>query len=245
MNIERPIVFFDLETTGIDFAEDRIVEICMLKYFTDGSEEVKTYLVNPQRRIPPESSAIHGIKDEDVKDKPTFKELAPEIMEYMTGCDIAGYNIIKFDIPFIRMEFMRNGFRFGFDGVNVIDPYVIFVKKEQRNLAAALRFYCNEEIVNAHSAEADTIATKKVLFGQLAYYNDLPGTMGELNDFIMEGTRKTADISGRLVYNENKEVVFNFGKYKGERVADNIDFARWMLTRDFPEDTKEILRSLI
>jgi len=245
MNIERPIVFFDLETTGIDFAEDRIVEICMLKYFPDGSEEVKTYLVNPQMRIPPESSAIHGIKDEDVKDKPTFKELAPGIMEYMTGCDIAGYNIIKFDIPFIRMEFMRNGFRFGFDGVNVIDPYVIFVKKEQRNLAAALRFYCDEEIVNAHSAEADTVATKKVLLGQLAYYNDLPGTMSELNDFIMEGTRKTADISGRLVYNENKEVVFNFGKYKGERVADNIDFARWMLTRDFPEDTKEILRSLI
>lgn len=245
IKIDRPIVFFDLETTGTDILNDRIVEICMLKYYPDGHEEITTMLINPLIPIPAEATAIHGISNEDVKDKPTFKEVALQVMELMNGCDIAGYNIIKFDIPFIRVELQRNGFKFNFDNVNIIDPYVIFVKKEQRNLSAALRFYCNEEMVNAHSAEADTIATRKILFGQLEYYNDLPETLEELSAFVNEGTRKNADITGRLIYNQNNEVVFNFGLHKGERVADNIDYARWMLAKDFPEDTKDVLRSLI
>lgn len=245
IEFKRPMVFFDLETTGIDILNDRIVEISILKYYPDKREEITTYLVNPQRTIPAESTAIHGISDKDVEGKPTFKELAPDILNIMQGCDIAGYNIVKFDIPFIRVEFHRSGFKVDFDNVNIIDPYVIFVKKEQRNLSAALRFYCNEEMVNAHSAEADTIATKKILLGQLEYYNDLPATVEELSAFVSEGNRKNADITGRLIYNQNNEVVFNFGIHKGERVADNIDFARWVISKDFPEDTKDVLRSLI
>ena len=245
MKIERPIVFFDLETTGTDILNDRIVEICMLKYYPDGKEEITTFLINPQRSIPPEVTAIHGITNDDVKDKPVFKELAKQIIDIMKGCDIGGYNIIKFDIPFIRVEFQRNGFEFNFENVNILDPYVIFVKKEQRNLSAALRFYCNEEMVNAHSAEADTIATKKIFFGQLNYYNDLPENMKALSEFISEGNRKNADITGRLIYNQNNEIVFNFGIHKGERVVDNIEYARWMINKDFPEDTKDVLRGLI
>lgn len=245
IKIERPIVFFDLETTGTDITNDRIVEICILKYFPDQHEEITTYLVNPQIPIPAEVTAIHGISDNDVKDKPTFKELAKNVIDIMTGCDIAGYNIIKFDVPFIRMEFQRTGFKFDFDNVNVLDPYVIFIKREQRNLSAALKFYCNEEMVNAHSAEADTIATKKILFGQLKYYSDLPETIAGLSEYVNDGTRKTADIAGRLIYDKYNEVVFNFGAHKGERVADNIDYAKWMLAKDFPEDTKDVLRGLI
>ncbi len=245
IKIEKPIVFFDLETTGTDILNDRIVEICILKYYPDNHEEITTYLVNPLIPIPAEATAIHGISNEDVKGKPTFKELAQNIINIIDGCDIAGYNIIKFDIPFIRVEFQRSGISYNFDNVNVLDPYVVFVKKEQRNLSAALKFYCNEEMENAHSAEADTIATRKIFFGQLEYYNDLPETIKGLSDFVNEGTRKNADITGRLIYNQNNEVVFNFGLHKGERVADNIEYARWMIAKDFPEDTKDVLRSLI
>jgi DNA polymerase-3 subunit epsilon len=245
LTLTRPLVFFDCETTGTDITNDRIVEISLVKLHPDNREEVNTFRINPGIPIPLEATAIHGIKDEDVKDKPTFSELSEISLGILSNSDLCGYNLLKFDFPLLKMEFARNNIEFNTLGINLIDPMLIFMKNEPRDLSAALQFYCNENLKNAHSAEADILATKKILLAQIEKYPDVPNSVPELSAYSTEGQRRYADITGKLIYNRNNEIVFGFGKHKGERVIDNADYAGWVLTSDFPEDTKAIIRSLI
>ena len=245
INLNRPLVFFDLETTGTDIANDRIVEISLVKLFPNNREEVNTFRVNPGIPIPAEATAVHGISDEDVKDKPSFSALSEILLGILSNSDLCGYNLIKFDFPLLRMEFVRNNIAFDTLGVNLIDPMRIFMKNEPRDLSAALQFYCNENLENAHSAEADTIATKKILLAQIKKYDDVPNSVSELSAYSTEGQRQYADITGKLIYNEQNEIVFSFGKHKGERVIDNTDYCGWVLGADFPEDTKAIIRQIL
>ena len=245
LTLNRPLVFFDLETTGIDIANDRIVEISLIKLFPDNREEVNTFRINPGIPIPPEATAIHSITNEDVADRPNFSELAPILSGILSNSDLCGYNLLKFDFPLLRMEFARNNIEFSTAGVNLIDPLRIFMKNEPRDLTAALKFYCDEDLEQAHSAEADTIAAKKILLAQIEKYEDVPGSVAELSAYSTEGQRRSADITGKLIYNENNEIVFSFGKHKDERVIDNADYAGWVLGADFPEDTKTIIRQLL
>ena len=243
--LTRPLVFFDLETTGTDVANDRIIEISFIKLHPDNHEEVNTFRVNPGIPIPPEATAIHGIKDDDVKDKPTFAELSKILLGILSNSDLCGYNLLKFDFPLLRMEFARNNIEFDTIGINLIDPMLIFMKNEPRDLSAALQFYCGENLKDAHSAEADTIASKKILLAQIEKYEDVPDSVPELSAYSTEGQKRYVDITGKLSYNENNEIVFSFGKHKGERVIDNADYAGWVLTSDFPEDTKAIVRQIL
>ncbi len=245
INLSRPLVFFDLETTGTDIANDRIVEISLLKLFPAGNEEIKTFRVNPGIPIPAEATAVHGISDEDVKDKPSFSALSEILLGILSNSDLCGYNLLKFDFPLLRMEFARNNIEFNALGINLIDPMRIFMKNEPRDLAAALQFYCGESLENAHSAEADTIATKKILLAQIHKYDDVPNSVAGLSAYSTEGQKRFADITGKLMYNENNEIVFSFGKHKSERVIDNADYCGWVLGADFPEDTKAIIRRLL
>ena len=245
LTLTRPLVFFDTETTGVDAANDRIIEISLLKLFPDSKEEIKTFLINPGIPIPTEATAVHGIKDEDVKDKPSFAQLAPTLLEILKDSDLCGYNLLKFDYPLLRMEFSRNNIAFNTLGINLIDPMRIFMKNEPRDLTAALKFYCNEELTDAHSAEADIIATKKILLAQIQKYNEVPGSVAELSAYSIEGQKRNADITGKLIYNEQNEIVFGFGKNKGKKITEDPDYAKWMLSTDFPEDTKIIIRQLL
>lgn len=246
LNLRKPIVFFDLETTGVDVATDRIVEISMLKVSPDGQELTKTWRVNPERPIPAETTAIHGISDEDVKDKPTFKQLAREVDSFIQGCDLAGYNSNKFDIPILAEELLRAGLRFSLDKREIIDVQVIFHKMEQRTLAAAYQFYCDRELTDAHSAEADTIATYEVLKSQLDRYGELENDVSFLGKFSTP--KKFVDLAGRFVYNKKGEEVFNFGKHKGKKVEDVLQqepgYFGWMMQGDFPLYTKEVLKAI-
>ena len=241
----RPLVFFDTETTGVDAANDRIIEISLLKLYPDGKEEIKTFRINPGIPIPVEATAVHGIKDEDVKDKPSFATLAPTLLVILNGSDLCGYNLLKFDFPLLRMEFSRNNIEFNTLGINLIDPMRIFMKNEPRDLTAALQFYCQETLEDAHSAEADIIATKKVLLAQIQKYSDVPGTVPGLSAYSTEGQKRNADITGKLIYNEENEIVYGFGKNKGKKITEDPDYARWMLSTDFPEDTKIIIKKIL
>ncbi|MBK9097544.1 MAG: 3'-5' exonuclease [bacterium] len=203
LNLSRPLVFFDLETTGTDVANDRIVEISLLKLFPDGQEELKTFRINPGIPIPPEATAIHGISNEDVKDKPSFLALSEILLGILSNSDLCGYNLLKFDFPLLRMEFARNKIEFNTVGINLIDPMRIFMKNEPRDLTAALKFYCNEDLTDAHSAEADTEATKKILLAQIKKYEDVPGTVSELSAYSTEGQIRFADITVKLIYYGN------------------------------------------
>lgn len=245
INLNRPLVFLDLETTGTDTANDRIVEISLVKLFPGNLEEVNTFRINPGIPIPHEVTAIHGITDEDVADKPSFLELSPTLLEILSNSDLCGYNLLKFDLPLLRMEFSRCKIDFNIVGINIIDPMRIFMKNEPRDLTAALKFYCNEDLEHAHSAEADAIAAKKILLAQIEKYADVPNSVTELSAYSVEGQKRFADITGKLIYNENNEIVFSFGKHKGERVIDNANYAGWVLGADFPEDTKAIIRKLL
>jgi len=244
LTLTRPIVFFDLETTGTDISNDRIVEISIVKLFVDGHEDIFTQLINPGMHIPEGASAVHGITDDDVLDSPTFAATAPDILARFNDSDLCGYNVIRFDLPFIRMEFYRNNIAFNIDGVNIIDPMKIFMMKEPRDLTAALQFYCNRNLEDAHSAEADTIATKDVLLAQIERYDDVPNTVTELSALSLQGVTRFADITGKLVYNENDEIIFNFGAHRGQRVIDNRDYVNWMIGANFPADTIAILRRI-
>ena len=243
--LTRPLVFFDCETTGTDISKDRIIEISLLKLYPANHQELKTFRINPGIPIPAEATAIHGITNEDVANSPAFAAIAQEILDKINGSDLCGYNLIKFDFPLIRMEFFRNNIEFNIEGINLIDPMKIFMLKEPRDLTSALQFYCNRDHQAAHSAEADTLVTKDILIAQIARYDDLPNTVAELSTFSTQGTTRFADITGKLKYNDNNEVVFNFGAHRNERIIDNRDYVNWMLTRDFPEDTKSILRRLL
>ncbi len=242
--LTRPLVFFDLETTGTDTSNDRIVEISIVKLFVDGHQEIYTQRINPGIPIPPNATAVHGITNADVSNSPTFATSGQRILELISGSDLCGYNLIRFDFPLLRMEYFRNSIEFNIEGINLIDPMKIFTLKEPRNLAAALQFYCDRNLEDAHSAEADTLATKDILLAQIDRYHDIPNTVSELSDLSMQGTIRFADITGKLVYNENNEICFNFGAHRGQRVIDNRDYVNWMIGCDFPADTVAIIRRI-
>ena len=241
--LKNPIVFFDLETTGTNIVSDRIVEIAYLKIYPNGNEESKRYLVNPEMPIPQEVTAIHGISDEDVKNEPVFKELAKIIAKDIEGCDLAGYNSVRFDLPLLAEEFLRANVDIDLAKRKMIDVQVIFHKMEQRTLSAAYKFYCNSELTNAHTAEADTRATYEVLKAQLDRYDNLKNDVAFLADFSAQ--HKNADLAGRIIFNDKNEEVFNFGKYKGRRVEDvlneDMGYYGWIMKGDFSLYTKKVL----
>jgi DNA polymerase III subunit epsilon len=246
LNLKRPIVFLDLETTGTNVGADRIVEIALLKIFPNGSKDSRTYKVNPTIPIPLETSKIHGIYDADVKDAPTFKELSAEINTFLGGCDLAGYNSNKFDVPLLIEEFTRCDIHFDLLTRKLIDVQNIFHKMEQRTLAAAYKFYCDKDLVNAHSAEADTLATYEVMLAQLDKYESLKNDIDFLATF--SAVTKNVDLAGRIVFNEKNEECFNFGKYKGKLVVDvfktDTSYYDWMMKGDFPTNTKNVITAL-
>ncbi|MDB5115790.1 MAG: polymerase subunit epsilon [Mucilaginibacter sp.] len=259
LNLKRPLAFFDLEATGINIGADRIVEISVIKLHPDGSEEVKTWRINPEMPIPIESSLIHGIYDEHIKEEPTFKEVAPLVAEFMDNSDLAGFNSNKFDIPMLMEEFLRVGVLFDLDNRHFVDVQNIFHQMEQRTLKAAYQFYCQKEIINAHSAEADTRATMEVLLAQIEKYENREWEDKKGNRSIpvvnhVEGLHKftnlnrPVDFAGRMAFNENGEEVFNFGKHKGKRVEDvfNMEpsYYSWMMQGDFPLYTKRKLEEI-
>jgi DNA polymerase-3 subunit epsilon len=246
LNLKNPLVFFDLETTGINIVSDRIVEISYLKVFPNGDEESKTRRINPEMPIPPESTAIHGITDEDVKDSPTFKSIAKSLATQIEGCDLAGYNSNRFDIPLLAEEFLRAGVDIDMMKRKFVDVQTIFHKKEQRTLSAALKFYCDKELENAHTAEADTKATYDILQAQLDRYPDLKNDIAFLADFSAYGNN--VDFSGKVVYNDKKQEMINFGKYKGRLVEDifreDPGYYGWIMQGDFPLHTKKVFTTI-
>lgn len=240
LNLKRPIIFFDLETTGTNVTADRIVEISMIKVHPDGKEAQRTVRVNPERHIPEEATAIHHITDEDVASCPTFRDIAPQLAQSFADCDIAGFNSNRFDVPMLAEEFARAGQLFDFSKARFIDVQTIFHKKEQRTLSAAYLFYCDKNLEEAHSANADTRATYEVLMAQLDRYADLPNDIEGLSDFSSQN--RNVDLIGRLVYDDKHREVINFGKYKG-RLAEEVlrrdpGYVAWIQQGDFPSDTK-------
>ncbi|WP_375583138.1 exonuclease domain-containing protein [Cyclobacterium xiamenense] len=255
LNLKSPIAFFDLEATGINISTDRIVEISILKLFPEGQKELKTMKLNPTVPIPPESSLIHGIYDKDVADAPTFKDVARELFRFFEGADLAGFNVLKYDIPLLVEEFLRAGIDFDVEKRNLLDAQKIFFMMEKRNLASAYKFYCGKVLENAHSAEADTLATYEVFKAQIARYageemEDLQGNrvgvlendMKKIHHLINE---KMVDLAGRFVFNDKGEECFNFGKQKGKPIAQVLKeepgYYDWMMKGDFPLDTKRKL----
>lgn len=255
LNLKRPIVFFDLETTGTDICKDRIVEYSLLKVMPDGEEILRTRRINPTIPIPLESSLIHKIYDEDVKDCMTFKQVARDMEHFLKGCDLGGYNLLRFDIPLLAEEFLRCGIDFDIDNRNVIDACRIFHQMEQRTLSAAYRYYCDKKLENAHSAEADTVATYHILMAQLDRYQHTPVEIAEgVEEFPVQNdmeqlhrftVQKTADLAGRIIYNNAGQEVFNFGKHKNVPVEEVLQkepgYYDWMMKGDFPLQTKKVL----
>ena len=246
LNLKNPLVFFDLETTGTNIVTDRIVEISYLKVFPNGDEEAKTRKINPEMPIPPASTEIHGITDEDVKDAPTFKSIAKSLAAQIEGCDLAGYNSNRFDIPVLAEEFMRADVDIDLMKRKFIDVQTIFHKKEQRTLSAAFKFYCDMDLENAHSAEADVKATCEILKAQLDRYPDLENDINFLAEFSAFGNN--VDFAGRVIYNDKQQEVINFGKYKGRLVDDvfreDIGYYGWIMQGDFPLHTKKVFTAI-
>ena len=241
LNLKKPIIFFDLETTGVDVTHDRIVEISMIKVLPSGEEIEKTRRVNPGIPIPAEATAVHHITDADVANEPSFRQIAKSLANEMVGCDIAGFNSNRFDIPMLDQEFQRAGVKFDFTKARFVDVQTIFHKKEQRTLVAAYRFYCGKELDGAHSANADTRATLEVLKSQLDRYDDLPNDIEELSKFSQ--INRNVDFMGRLIYNDDDKEVINFGKYKGKIAEDIIrkepSYYDWIMKSDFAQNTKD------
>lgn len=258
LNLKVPICFFDLEATGINITQDRIVEIAVIKLMPNGDILRKTNRVNPTIPIPAESSVFHGIYDEDVKDKQTFKELAKDYARFFEGADLSGFNIIKFDVPMLVEEFLRAGVEFDYERKKIIDAQKIYHLMEKRNLSAALKYYCGRELVNSHSAEADTEATMDVLIAQIEKYTNQVVTDGSGNELgkiknDMEVLHKLTtsnmiDLAGRMIKNENGEPVINFGKHKNKVVLqvlkDEPSYYDWIMKGDFPLDTKRKLTEI-
>lgn len=246
LKLEKPIVFFDLETTGVNIGHDRIVEISILKVFPNGNKESKTWLVNPEIEIPKEASDIHGITNEKVVTEPTFKELAKKVNKMIMGCDLAGFNSNRFDIPLLAEELMRAGIDFDMNNRKAIDVQVIFHKKEQRTLSAGYQFYCGKELEGAHGAEADTNATFEILLAQLDKYDDLGNTVDALSEYSTHGKR--ADFAGFILMNDENQEIFSFGKYKGRTVEEvlkeNPGYYNWIQNADFPLYTKKVLKQI-
>ena len=246
LNLKNPLMFFDLETTGINIVSDRIVEISYLKIYPDGREESKTRKINPEMPIPLQATAVHGITDEDVKDCPTFKSIAKSLAAQIEGCDLAGYNSNRFDIPLLAEEFLRAGVDLDLMKRKFVDVQTIFHKKEQRTLAAAYKFYCDSDLEAAHSAAADTKATYEILKSQLDRYPDLQNDINFLSEYSCYGNN--VDFAGRVVYNDKKEEVVNFGKYKGRLVAEvfkeDPGYYGWIMQGDFPLHTKKVFTNI-
>lgn len=246
LNLRKPVIFFDLETTGVNITHDRIVEISLIKVMPSGEEIEKTRRINPEMPIPPESTEIHHITDADVADCPTFKQVAKDLARLITGCDIAGFNSNRFDIPMLDQEFRRAGVKFDFTKARFIDVQTIFHKREQRNLVAAYRFYCGKDLTEAHSANADTRATYEVLMAQLDRYDDLPNDMDALSEYSSHNNN--VDLAGRVVRGDKGVPVINFGKYKGQPVADVLrrdpGYYGWIMQGDFPANTKDVFTAI-
>jgi DNA polymerase III subunit epsilon len=246
LKLTRPICFFDLETTGTNLAKDRIVEIAILKIYPNGNKESKTWLVNPGMPIPEEVVAIHGISNEKVANEPTFNELAPRIHEMIKGCDLGGYNSNRFDIPLLVEELLRAGIDFEMKSTHSVDVQTIFHKMEQRTLSAAYQFYCGKNLEDAHSAEADTMATYEVLKSQIEKYEELENDVASLAQF--SARKKFADFAGFIAYDKNGAEVFAFGKYKGKNVEKVFEeepgYFGWIQNADFPLYTKRVLTSI-
>lgn len=259
LNLKKPIAFFDIEATGLNVTKDRIVEICILKINTNDTRETRTWLLNPDYPICEEASAIHGYSNDDLIDKPTFKQVAKEISRFLTNCDLAGYNSLKFDIPMLVEEFLRADVDFEIKKRRLVDVQNIFMKMEQRTLKAAYRFYLDKELVNAHEAEADTIATFEILEAQLDRYSDTEYTdksdnvsipvvndIQALHDFSSH--HKNADLMGQIIFNKEGKETINFGKHKGKTVeeifAKDPSYYSWIMKADFPQYTKNLLTNI-
>ncbi|MDB2493663.1 MAG: exonuclease domain-containing protein [Flavobacteriaceae bacterium] len=246
LNLNKPICFFDLETTGINITKDRIVEISILKVNPDGSEEKKTWLVNPEMSIPEVVVAVHGITNEKVANEPTFKELAKEINSWIKDADLGGFNSNRFDIPLLAEEMLRAGVDFDMKNRQSVDVQTIFHKMEQRTLTAAFKFYCDKSLEDAHSAEADTMATYEVLKAQLDRYDDLENDTAFLADF--SSRKKIADFAGFIAYDKEGDECFSFGKHKGKKVTEILEkepgYFGWLLSADFPLYTKKVLTAI-
>ncbi|EAZ82721.1 3'-5' exonuclease [Algoriphagus machipongonensis] len=255
LNLKNSIAFFDLEATGTNISTDRIVEISIVKLKIDGGQEIYTRRVNPGVPIPLEASLIHGLYDKDLKDEPSFKDIAKEVYQFIGGSDLSGFNVLKYDIPLLVEEFLRAGIEFELDKRNLLDAQKIFHMMEKRNLTAAYKFYCGKTLENAHSAEADTLATMDVFISQVERYNgeeaiDLQGNklgvfendMKKIHDLVNE---KMVDLAGRFIFNSQGEEVFNFGKHKGKPIEqvfkEEPGYYDWMMRGDFPLDTKRKL----
>lgn len=246
LKLNKPICFFDLETTGIDVAKDRIVEIAVFKVYPNGNKESKTWLVNPTIPIPPQATAIHGISNEKVANEPTFVELASQVYNMIKDSDLAGYNSDRFDIPLLAEELLRAGVDFDMKNRVSVDVQTIFHKKEERTLSAALKFYCNQSLENAHTAEADTMATYEILKAQLDRYEDLPNDMKTLSEFTSR--KKAVDFAGFIALNDKGQEIFTFGKNKNQLVEDVLEkepgYYGWIQGADFPLYTKKVLTGI-
>jgi DNA polymerase III subunit epsilon len=246
LNLKRSIVFFDLETTGLNISRDKIIEIGIIKIEPDQKESTYNKRINPEITIPEESQAIHGISDKDVKDCPTFKELGEEIKTFIGDADLAGYNSNKFDVPFLIEQFLKHEIEFSMENRRYIDVQTIFHKMEQRTLVAALKFYCNEDLTNAHSAEADARATYDVLKAQIEKYDEVENDIDFLQEFTLVGKNKPIDFVGRLALNDKNEIVYNFGKHNGKTIKEVFNsepgYHRWIIDNEFPLYTKHILK---
>jgi DNA polymerase-3 subunit epsilon len=246
LKLHRPICFFDLETTGTDISKDRIVEISILKVYPNGNKESRTWLVNPGRPIPPQSTVFHGIDDAKVANEPTFKELAGQVHAMIKDSDLAGYNSDRFDIPLLAEELLRAEVDFDMKNRVSVDVQTIFHKKEERTLSAAYKFYCGQILENAHSAEADTNATYEILKSQLDRYEDLQNDMKILSDFTTR--KKAVDFAGFIVLDDDGEEIFTFGKHKGAKVEKVLEqepgYFGWIQNADFPLYTKKVLTAI-
>lgn len=246
LNLSRPLCFFDLETTGISITKDRIVEIAILKLLPDGSKEERLWRVNPECPIPGEASAVHGIYDIDVANEPTFKVLSNQVYSFIENTDLAGYNSDRFDIPLLVEEMLRSEVDFDFKNLKTVDVQTIFHKMEQRTLSAALKFYCKEDLKDAHSAMADTKATHDVLMSQLERYKELEGNVDFLSEFTSRN--KFADFAGFITFDKKGVECFGFGKHKGKTVEEVLDkepgYFGWLLNADFPMYTKKVLTAI-
>ncbi|MFC2114468.1 exonuclease domain-containing protein [Bacteroidota bacterium] len=249
LKLTKPIAFIDLETTGLNVSSDRIIEISILKLMRDETKESLTLRINPEFPISAESTSIHGLTNDDLKDEPVFAKVAKSIVNFIGNADLSGFNIVKFDLPMLIEEFLRVNVDFSLEGRKIVDVQHIFHKKEKRDLSAAYKFYCDKEIVNQHSAKADIEATEAVLQEQLKRYPDIGTDVDSLYEFTGRQFEKMIDLAGRMVMNAELQAEFNFGKYKGQKVFDIFEkdpaYYGWMMKSDFPQHTKQKLTELM
>jgi DNA polymerase-3 subunit epsilon len=248
LDLKRPLAFFDLETTGIDPTRDKIVEICVVRVSPGGVRDTRSFRINPGRPIPPDATAVHGIRDEDVKDAPAFRDVARDLLTWLADADLAGFNVHRFDVPLLEREFRDAGLDLALAGRSVVDVMTIFHRKEPRDLSAAVRFFLNREHAGAHGAEADVLAALDVLDAQLARYADLPRAVAELHAWAHPVPAGAVDRGGKFVLREG-EIVFAFGRQKGKALREvarvQRDYLEWILRQDFPEDARALVQQAL